>query len=229
MNSTRVTRRPRPAHLSTSANPGRRARRPRTGNRAQEKVPGASGIFSHAGAIGVLALVLAVVVGLAAASAKPTANCGENQIGVRGPTANTLNAQFKETAFSCAAGQADYVISGQQHSFLSAFRFDARSHPGQPHAQRYVKSRRSLSSKSSPSSAPSTRTYAKLLRLAKCLRRHGYPRIPNPRRDPAPSHSSVYNTIYGEGDYWIGIPKRINAHGAAFVRTAKACGATGVG
>jgi hypothetical protein len=53
--------------------------------------------------------------------------------------------------------------------------------------------------------------------------------MPNPRPDPAPSHSSQYDTLYGEGDYWIGIPKSIDAHGAAFVRTAQACHATGVG
>jgi hypothetical protein len=42
-------------------------------------------------------------------------------------------------------------------------------------------------------------------------------------------HSSQYGTLYGEGDYWIGIPKAIDAHGAAFVRTARACHTVGVG
>jgi hypothetical protein len=81
--------------------------------------------------------------------------------------------------------------------------------------------------------APSARTHARLLRLANCLRTHGYPSIPDPRPNPPPSGGSAeanrYGTLYGEGDYWIGIPNSIDAHGAAFIRTARACGATGVG
>jgi hypothetical protein len=46
---------------------------------------------------------------------------------------------------------------------------------------------------------------------------------------PPAMHSSQYGTLYGEGDYWIGIPKAIDAHGAAFVGTARACHAVGVG
>jgi hypothetical protein len=87
--------------------------------------------------------------------------------------------------------------------------------------------------KSPPPAAPSAQTYAKLIRLAGCLRAHGYPSIPDPKPNPPPSGGSpqanLYGTLYGEGDYWIGIPTSINAHGAAFVRTARACGATGVG
>jgi hypothetical protein len=83
--------------------------------------------------------------------------------------------------------------------------------------------------KTSPAAAPSAQTYAKLLRLSNCLRAHGYPSMPDPEPDPPPSHSSQYATLYGEGDYWVGIPKAIDAHGPAFVRTARACHATGVG
>lgn len=83
--------------------------------------------------------------------------------------------------------------------------------------------------KTSPSTAPSAQTHAKLLRLSNCLRAHGYPNMPDPKPDPPPSHSSQYGTLYGEGGYWIGIPQAIDAHGPAFVRTARACHATGVG
>jgi hypothetical protein len=83
--------------------------------------------------------------------------------------------------------------------------------------------------KTSPPAAPSAQTHAKLLRLSNCLRAHGYPSMPDPKPDPPPSHSSQYGTLYGEGDYWIGIPIAIDAHGPAFVRTARACHATGVG
>ena len=82
--------------------------------------------------------------------------------------------------------------------------------------------------KTPPPSAPSEQTHTKLLRLSNCLRAHGYPSIPDPKPNPPPSQSSQYNTLYGEGDYWIGIPRSIDAHGAAFVRTARACHATGV-
>jgi hypothetical protein len=82
--------------------------------------------------------------------------------------------------------------------------------------------------KSPPPAAPSAQTHAKLLALANCLRTHGFPSIPDPKPNPPPTHSLQYNTLYGEGDYWIGIPNSIDAHGTAFVRTARACGATGV-
>lgn len=87
--------------------------------------------------------------------------------------------------------------------------------------------------KAPPPAAPSARTHARLLRLANCLRAHGYPSIPDPEPNPPPSPASGaagrYGTLYGEGDYWIGIPTSIDAHGATFVRTARACGPTGVG
>ena len=86
--------------------------------------------------------------------------------------------------------------------------------------------------KAPPPAAPNAQTHAKLVRLANCLRAHGYPTIPDPQPNPPPSPGSPgagrYGTLYGEGDYWIGIPNSINAHGDAFVRTAVACGATGV-
>ena len=86
--------------------------------------------------------------------------------------------------------------------------------------------------KATPRAAPSARIHAKLVRLANCLRTHGYPGIPDPKPDPPPAGASPeanrYGTLYGEGDYWIGIPNSIDAHGAGFVRTARACGATGV-
>ena len=87
--------------------------------------------------------------------------------------------------------------------------------------------------KTPPPVAPSAQTHAKLVRLSNCLRAHGYPSIPDPRPNPPPQGGSPeanrYSALYGEGDYWIGIPTSIDAHSAAFARTATACGATGVG
>jgi hypothetical protein len=87
--------------------------------------------------------------------------------------------------------------------------------------------------KAPPPAAPSAQTHAKLVRLSNCLRTHGYPSIPDPKPNPPPTagspEASGYDALYGEGDYWIGIPNSIDAHGTAFVRTARACGATGVG
>jgi hypothetical protein len=83
--------------------------------------------------------------------------------------------------------------------------------------------------KAPPPATPSAQTHARLLALSNCLRAHGYASIPDPKPNPPPAQSSQYNTLYGDGDYWIGIPKSIDAHGGAFVRTARACHATGVG
>jgi hypothetical protein len=90
-----------------------------------------------------------------------------------------------------------------------------------------------LPTKTPPPASPSARTQAELLRLSNCLRAHGYPSIPDPRPNPPPTpgspEASRYGTLYGQGDYWIGIPSSVDAHGALFVRTARACGAAGVG
>jgi hypothetical protein len=80
-----------------------------------------------------------------------------------------------------------------------------------------------------PSGPPSPQTHARLLRLSNCARAHGYSNMPDPKPNPPPSQSSQYGTLYGEGGYWIGIPKSIDAHSPAFIRVMRACHATGVG
>jgi hypothetical protein len=48
--------------------------------------------------------------------------------------------------------------------------------------------------------------------------------MPDPRPNPPPQGgTSRYDTLFGEGDYWIGIPKPINAHGAPFIRALHEC------
>jgi hypothetical protein len=84
--------------------------------------------------------------------------------------------------------------------------------------------------KTAPPAAPSAQTHAKLLRLSNCLRAHGYPTMPDPKPNPPPAGGSAeanrYGALYGEGDYWIGIPRTIDAHGAAFIRALHACRAS---
>jgi hypothetical protein len=77
--------------------------------------------------------------------------------------------------------------------------------------------------KTPPAAAPSAQTHTKLLRLSNCLRAHGYPSMPDPKPNPPPTHSSQYQTLYGEGDYWIGIPNSINAHSPVFIQALHAC------
>jgi hypothetical protein len=75
--------------------------------------------------------------------------------------------------------------------------------------------------------APSAHTHAILLALSNCLRARGYPDIPDPKPNPPPQGGSPagnpYGTLFGEGDYWIGIPTAIDAHGAAFIHALRAC------
>jgi hypothetical protein len=81
-----------------------------------------------------------------------------------------------------------------------------------------------------PRTAPSAQTHATLLRLSNCLRAHGYPSMPDPRPDPPPTAGSPeanrYGSLFGDGDYWIGIPNTINAHGAAFIHALHTCHAS---
>jgi hypothetical protein len=84
--------------------------------------------------------------------------------------------------------------------------------------------------KTPPPAAPSAQTHEKLLRLSNCLRAHGYPSMPDPKPNPPPQGGSPeanrYSALFGEGDYWIGIPKAIDAHGAAFIQALHACHAS---
>ena len=84
--------------------------------------------------------------------------------------------------------------------------------------------------KSPPPAAPSAQTRATLVRLSNCLRAHGYPNMPDPKPNPPPQGGSPeanrYSALFGEGDYWIGIPNDIDAHGAAFVHALYACHAS---
>jgi hypothetical protein len=84
--------------------------------------------------------------------------------------------------------------------------------------------------KTPPPAAPSAQTHAKLLQLSNCLRAHEYPSMPDPKPNPPPQGGSPdadrYSALFGEGDYWIGIPKDIDAHGAAFVHALHECHAS---
>jgi hypothetical protein len=40
------------------------------------------------------------------------------------------------------------------------------------------------------------------------------------------TEASRYSALLREGDYWIGIPTAIDAHGAAFIRALHACHAS---
>lgn len=84
--------------------------------------------------------------------------------------------------------------------------------------------------KTPPPAAPSAQIDAKLIRLSNCLRTHGYPSMPDPKPNPPPQGGSpqanLYSALFGEGDYWIGIPKSINARGVGFIHALHACHAS---
>jgi hypothetical protein len=99
---------------------------------ARRAYPGiAPTLWWRVGGLAALVPILLVLVGLAGASAKPTAGCASNRIGVRGPTANRSNTFFSETLFGCASGQANEVISGEQRlpagGCASTYRAEAKS------------------------------------------------------------------------------------------------------
>ena len=167
-----------------------------------------------------IALVAAGTVSIAIAA------CGSGSAGV------SSASSASGSAFSFARCMRSHGVSNFPDSL------DVRDVPGVNPSSRAFEAAQTacqnlLPVKAAPSAAPSARTRARLVRLANCLRMHGYPTLPDPHPDPPPApgsaEASAYHTLYGEGDYWIGIPKTIDAHGAAFVHAAIGCGATGVG
>jgi hypothetical protein len=76
-----------------------------------------------------------------------------------------------------------------------------------------------------PTSAPpSARAFTRLLHWAKCMRAHGISALPDPKPDPPPSGSHLYDTVMGDGGYWVGIPASVNAHSPGFAHLATLCG-----
>ena len=84
-----------------------------------------------------------------------------------------------------------------------------------------------LPPKTPPPDPHPAQTRAKLVRLTTCLRALGYRSIPDPRTGPGPAawspESHRYGAYWGQGDYWIGIPTSIDAHGAAFTHALQTC------
>lgn len=166
-----------------------------------------------------------------AAAATGLAGCGSNSASAGGRT-NPDPARAHQDALSFARCMRSHGVPNFPDDL------NVRNVPGiDPNAPAFKAAQSAcqplLPVKAPRPAAPSAGTHAKLIRLSECLRTHGYPSIPDPRPNPPPTGGSPeanrYGTLYGDGDYWIGIPSSIDAHGAAFVRTARACGATGVG
>jgi hypothetical protein len=170
--------------------------------------------------------------GTAAAIAAATviAACGSNS-----PTSSRSRAQTNPSEAQAQQDVVNFARCMRSHG-VSHFPDDlhVQSVPGLDPSAPAFRTAQTLCQhllpvKTAPSASPSARTRAELLRLSTCLRAHGYPSMPDPKPDPPPSHSPQYGTLYGDGGYWIGIPKAIDAHGPVFLRTARACHATGIG
>jgi hypothetical protein len=76
------------------------------------------------------------------------------------------------------------------------------------------------------SGPPSAQPYTRRLHWSSCMRARGIVSLPDPKPDPPPSPNSApkYGALTGDGGYGVGIPNSINAHSAAFMRLATACG-----
>lgn len=167
------------------------------------------------------------------AAAATVAACGSSSSSSRSPggQTNPTQAQAQRDTVNFARCMRSHGMSNfpDDLHFQNVPRIDPSS-PAFKTAQSACQ--HLLPVKAPPPEAPSAHTLAKLLRLANCLRAHGYSSMPDPKPNPPPQagtpEANRFSALYGEGDYWIGIPKAINAHGAAFVRKATACGATGV-
>ena len=79
-----------------------------------------------------------------------------------------------------------------------------------------------------PDVKPTAAAYTRLLHWAECMRRHGVSGLSDPKPNPPPGPNAAgvsrFNTLMGDGAYWIGIPTDVNAHAAAFMQLSTRCG-----
>jgi len=162
---------------------------------------------------------------VAIAAATAIAACGSSSPGTGGQT-NPPVAQAQQDTLNFARCMRSHGVS----NFPDDLNFGTV--PGiNPSSPAFVAAqtacRHLLPVKAPPPAAPSAQTHATLLRLSNCLRAHGYSSMPDPRPNPPPQPDSAvanrYSALFGEGDYWIGIPSGVDAHGAAFIRALHTC------
>lgn len=79
-----------------------------------------------------------------------------------------------------------------------------------------------------PDVKPTAAAYTRLLHWAECMRRHGVSGLSDPKPNPPPGPNAAgvsrFNTLMGDGAYWIGIPTDVNGHAAAFMQLSTRCG-----
>jgi hypothetical protein len=175
-----------------------------------------------------LTRLLAARTAAAIAAATAIAACGSSSPGSSssGGQTNPKRAQAQQDTLNFARCMRSHGVS----NFPDDLHF--QNVPGiDPSAPAFTTAqtacRHLLPVKTPPPAAPSAQIEATLLRLSNCLRAHGYPSMPDPKPNPPPQGGSPgansYSALFGEGDYWIGIPKAIDAHGAAFIRALHVC------
>ena len=160
-----------------------------------------------------------------AAAAAAIAACGSSSPGSGGQT-NPPVAQAQQDTLNFARCMRSHRVSNFPDDL------NLQTVPGiNPSSPAFVAAqtacRHLLPVKAPPPAAPSAQTHATLVRLSSCLRAHGYPSMPDPRPNPPPQAGSAvanrYSALFGEGDYWIGIPSGVDAHEAAFIRALHTC------
>ncbi len=75
---------------------------------------------------------------------------------------------------------------------------------------------------------PSARTLAKLVAIARCMRRHGVPQFPDPRTS-VPSNPSDIQEITDFDGVILLFPTTMNLQAPAYRQALKACGAPPLG
>ncbi len=79
-----------------------------------------------------------------------------------------------------------------------------------------------------PNVQPTAAAYSRLLHWAECMRRHGVSGLSDPKPNPPPGPNAAgvsrFDTLMGDGAYWIGIPTDVNAHSSAFMQLSTRCG-----
>src|ERR1700683_4023333 len=159
-------------------------------------------------------------VGFVGACALPVAACGSS--GTPSTSSSTTAGLATQALAYSRCMRSHGVTSFPDPSSGGGVSYDGSTHSpaflSAPTASASLEPRKIVPSSGPVSTQEAARDHDKLLRWANCMRRRGYPDLPDPKIG-TPQPTPGYGTVLGAGAAYVQIPDAYNAHSGAFLST----------